>query len=145
MSNGNKRLDDYFPKSLVGLDLLENPNKCRRSGFSFQVTEPASVFKTTYQTPLDTYSKLIRERLTNFQVPLRSYDRSDPIMVLLEAGYYHYRATHPTQTEGSKNTDTSNTEVVGTDTSNTGNGNVDVTNVTREDRVNTDGGNDLNL
>lgn len=83
-----QRLETFFPKKIVGLELLQNPQKSKKTGFSYQVvSEPKD---SLVHTEIDTFRNMIMCKLSDFQLPLRPFDRSDPIMVLLEAGYYQY-------------------------------------------------------
>ena len=86
------RLDSYFPKKLVGLELLQNPHVSKKTSFTFQPT-PKETDTTSDATPTDKtqlFCQMVQQKLAGFTIPLRPPDRSDPVLVMLEATYYQY-------------------------------------------------------
>ena len=39
---------------------------------------------------LEAHKKMVQQKLMGFTIPLRPQDRSDPVLVMLEATYYQY-------------------------------------------------------
>jgi hypothetical protein len=85
----SKLLDTFFTKKFVGLELLQNPHKSKKKSVVFQ-SIPVSNDTYTSTTELETFRNVVQIKLNSFQLPLRPFERTDPIMVLLEATYYQY-------------------------------------------------------
>lgn len=86
------RMESFFPKKIVGLELLQNPSVSRKTSFTFKTASTKADNSDTppATTKLELFQSVIGDRLARLEIPLRAPDRNDPVMVLLEAAYYQY-------------------------------------------------------
>ncbi len=97
----SRKIDDFF-NAYPGLDLIQNPSKSRRSKKWFknegdktnEINENKDTKSLTPVTALELYKQQVRRSLDKLTIPMPSYQRSETLGVILEAGYYQYLANN---------------------------------------------------
>ena len=108
-----RKIDDFF-NAYPGLDLIQNPKKCRRTKWfqsdnvnsydkddinshDNQDNEDGNGLKITehQMTLLDHYKKDMYNHINKLSIPIKTFQRSDHLTMLLEMGYYYYSHSHP--------------------------------------------------
>ena len=100
----SKNIKDYFKHSYPGLDLLQNPKKSKsnkwfgsttvntdKKDLHSQLNSLSNLNKISEkEILLNNYKQQILDSFPNLTIPIKPYQRSNPILVLLELGYYQY-------------------------------------------------------
>lgn len=85
----SKNLNDFFNK-FPGLDMIENPRNKKKKEKKVVKTVSVEIKPEIECSNLDIYKNHIIKLLSNFTVPISSENRYDPLINLLEAGYYQF-------------------------------------------------------
>ncbi len=92
----SKKIDDFF-NAYPGLDLIQNPKKCRRAKWFGREngTGNGNPTETKFKTldsvdTVELYKKEMLKHLESFTIPLAKHKKSDCLNNLLEAGYHYF-------------------------------------------------------
>lgn len=95
----SKKIDDFF-NAYPGLDLIQNPKKCRRAKWfgrengngNGNPTETKCQTVDTVDTvdTVELYRKEMLKHLESFTIPLAHHKKTDCLYNLLEAGYHYF-------------------------------------------------------
>ncbi len=92
----SKKIDDFF-NAYPGLDLIQNPKKCRRAKWFGREngTGNGNPTETKFKTldsvdTVELYKKEMLKHLESFTIPLVHHKKTDCLNNLLEAGYHYF-------------------------------------------------------
>ncbi len=99
----SKKIDDFF-NAYPGLDLIQNPKKCRRTKWFGRENDNGNgngngkgkgddnqnENKFTGIDTVELYKKEMIKHLESFTIPLAKHKKSDCLNNLLEAGYHYF-------------------------------------------------------